>query len=122
MSFAVAAHSDPALRSASASTAGESADCKTPLHAEFLASDMSKLDDFFLEIDHLCEEICGSDLNEVCASPPTIFGEDAEERIQIHAEIRGKFHGQPTDDHLVRLSSLRRSFSGELPTSLKVCR
>jgi len=46
---------------------------------------------------------------EVRASPAAVCGEDADTIAeQLYAEIRDKFNGQPNDDHLVRLSSLRR--------------
>ncbi|KAJ1483151.1 hypothetical protein T484DRAFT_1747215 [Baffinella frigidus] len=45
------------------------------------------------------------------ASPTAVCGEDAATIAELYAEIHSKFHGQPTDDHLLRLSSLRRRSS-----------
>ena len=102
MAFDDAAHSDPALLSASASTDGSSAACK-----KLLRADECNLDDFFLEED---------DEGDETSSRSSVFGDGVhgtQERIEIHAEIRNTFKGLPTDDHLVRLSSLRRSQRGQ---------
>ena len=140
MAFAGAAQSEAALCpepfasivggvevfSASASTAGDGAACKTPLPAAHSEEFQASVTAYLSNLDHFFEEdeeedmhaITTADLNEVCASPAAVCGEDAEatkERGRIHAEIRGTFHGKPTDDHLVRLSCLRGSFGKELP-------
>ena len=97
MAFDDAAHSDPALLRASASTDGSSVTCK-----KLLRANECNLDEFFLEED--------DEGDETLSSHSSVFGDGVhgtQERAEIHAEIRDTFHGQPTDDHLVRLSSLR---------------
>ena len=103
MAFDDAAHSDPALLSASATTDGSSAACKKSLRA-----DECNLDDFFLEDE--------DEGDETLSSHSSVFGDGvhgSQERAEIHAEIRDTFQGQPTDDHLLRLSSLRGSQRGQ---------
>ena len=140
MVFAGAAQSEPTLCPepfasiaggvkvfpASPGIAGDGAACKTPLPASHSKEFLESVTAYLCNLDHFFEEddeedthaISASDLNELCASPAAVCGEDAEatkERARICAEIRGTFHGKPTDDHLVRLSSLRGSFGKELP-------
>mmetsp|Transcript_38603 Transcript_38603/g.91287 ORF Transcript_38603/g.91287 Transcript_38603/m.91287 type:complete len:134 (+) Transcript_38603:56-457(+) len=125
MPTTVAAHSDPAPCTTSARTACYISPCKTPPHAAhskaFLDDSLASVSSCLCNLDDFFEDEGGADLEiddlNVFASPSAVCGEDAEERVQIHAEIRDKFHGKPTDGHLVRLSMLRRSSFEEMPPS-----